>query len=85
MVDSVNPAFPKYSSMAKAFCGENAFIIANTALQIMGGYGYMRDCPVEKMLRDAKILSIYEGTTEIQKNAIARELIKEAKGKKHNK
>jgi alkylation response protein AidB-like acyl-CoA dehydrogenase len=82
MVDMNHPSYPKYSSMAKAFCGENAFLIADSALQIMGGYGYMRDFPIEKMLRDAKILSIYEGTTEIQKNAVSRELIKEAKGKK---
>jgi alkylation response protein AidB-like acyl-CoA dehydrogenase len=84
MVDMNHPSYPKYSSMAKAFCGENAFLIANSALQILGGYGYMRDFPIEKILRDAKILSIYEGTSEIQKNAVARELIKEAKGKKIN-
>jgi alkylation response protein AidB-like acyl-CoA dehydrogenase len=82
MIDMKHPSYQKYSSMAKAFCGENAFSIANSAMQILGGYGYMRDYPVEKMLRDAKILSIFEGTTEIQKNAIARELIKEVKSKK---
>ncbi len=79
MVDLKHPGHPKYAAMAKAFCGENAFRIANTAMQIMGGYGYMHDFPIEKMLRDSRILSIYEGTTEIQKNAVARELIKEIK------
>jgi alkylation response protein AidB-like acyl-CoA dehydrogenase len=79
MIDSNHQSHVKYSSMAKAFCGENAIWIANKALQIMGGYGYMRDYPVEKMLRDARILSIYEGTTEVQKNAICRDLIKESK------
>ena len=68
--------------MAKSFCSENAFQIANTALQIMGGYGFMRDYPIEKMLRDAKVLSIYEGTTQIQKNAIARDLIKNIRSHK---
>jgi alkylation response protein AidB-like acyl-CoA dehydrogenase len=82
MVDLKHPSHQKYSAMAKAFCGENAFWIADTAMQIMGGYGYMRDFPIEKMLRDARILSIYEGTTEIQKNAVSRDLIKEIKTKK---
>ena len=47
------------------------------AVQVLGGYGYMRDFPVEKMMRDAKILQIYEGTSQIQRNNIALELIKE--------
>lgn len=81
MVDAKKPDHLKYTAMAKYFCGENAFWIANTALQIMGGYGYMRDYPIEKMLRDARILSIYEGTSQIQKNAIAHELIRWAKRK----
>ena len=52
------------------------------ALQIFGGYGYMRVYPIEKMMRDAKILQIYEGTNQIQRNVIALELIKEAASKK---
>ena len=47
------------------------------AVQVLGGYGYMKDFPVEKMMRDAKILQIYEGTSQIQRNNIALELIKE--------
>jgi butyryl-CoA dehydrogenase len=50
------------------------------AVQILGGYGYMRDYPVEKMMRDAKITQIYEGTNQIQRNVIALQLIKEAAG-----
>jgi butyryl-CoA dehydrogenase len=52
------------------------------ALQIFGGYGYMREYPIEKMVRDAKILQIYEGTNQIQRNVIALELIKEAASSK---
>jgi butyryl-CoA dehydrogenase len=51
--------------------------VATEAVQIFGGYGYMRDYPVEKMLRDAKILQIYEGTNEIQRSIIGQELNKE--------
>ncbi len=59
-------------SMAKAFCGEMAMEVATQAVQTLGGYGYMRDFPVEKWFRDAKIMSIYEGTTQIQKRVMAR-------------
>ncbi len=82
MVDAKKPSHTKFSAMAKYFCGENAFWIANTAIQIMGGYGYMKDYPLEKMLRDARILSLYEGTSQIQMNAIAHDLIRQAKSKK---
>ncbi|MFC7440395.1 acyl-CoA dehydrogenase family protein [Laceyella putida] len=58
-------------SMAKAFAAEMAMEVTTHAVQILGGYGYMRDYPVEKWMRDAKILSIYEGTTQIQKKVIA--------------
>jgi alkylation response protein AidB-like acyl-CoA dehydrogenase len=51
-------------------------------VQIFGGYGYMKEYPVEKMMRDAKITTLYEGTSQIQKNEIALSLIKEAAGKK---
>jgi butyryl-CoA dehydrogenase len=52
------------------------------AVQVFGGYGYMREYPVEKMMRDAKILQIYEGTNQIQRNVIGLELNKEYAGKK---
>lgn len=64
------------SSMAKYFASETAMWIAERAVQMMGGFGYMRDFLAEKYMRDAKCLQIYEGTNEIQKNVIARELAK---------
>lgn len=57
-------------SMAKAFCGDMAMEVTTQAVQTLGGYGYMRDFPVEKWFRDAKIMSIYEGTTQIQKRVM---------------
>lgn len=59
-------------SMAKSFCGDMAMEVATQAVQTLGGYGYMRDFPVEKWFRDAKIMSIYEGTTQIQKRVMTR-------------
>jgi len=63
------------SAMAKAYASDIAFAAANEAIQIHGGYGYMRDYPVEKFLRDAKLFQIYEGTNEIQRMVIAHEVI----------
>ena len=63
--------------MAKLFPSDVAMKVAIDAVQVLGGYGYMKDFPVEKMMRDAKILQIYEGTNQIQRNNIALELIKE--------
>lgn len=59
-------------SMAKAFCGDMAMEVTTQAVQTLGGYGYMRDYPVEKWFRDAKIMSIYEGTSQIQKRVMTR-------------
>ena len=70
------------SAMAKLFASDVAMRVTTDAVQIFGGYGYMRDYPVEKMMRDAKITQIYEGTNQIQRNIIALSLIKEAGGKK---
>ncbi|MES0489019.1 MAG: acyl-CoA dehydrogenase family protein [Leptospirales bacterium] len=72
----------KYSAIAKYYCSENAVSIANDALQLHGGYGYVKDYPVEKMYRDAKILTIYEGTSQIQKNEIATYILKQASRKR---
>ena len=69
-------AIPKYSSMAKLFAGEAAVWIAEQAIQIHGGYGYTRDYPAEKYWRDAKLCTIGEGTSEIQRFVIAREVLK---------
>jgi alkylation response protein AidB-like acyl-CoA dehydrogenase len=59
-------------SMAKLFAGENAVWVTDQAIQILGGYGYMRDHPLERWHRDAKIFTLFEGTSEIQRLAIAR-------------
>ncbi len=64
-----------YSSMAKRFSADVAMKIATDAVQIYGGYGYTKDYPVEKLMRDAKLMQIYEGTSQIQRIVIARELL----------
>ena len=69
------------SAMAKCFGSDVAMRTALEALQIFGGYGYMRDYPVEKLVRDAKLLQIYEGTNEIQRLVISREVIGPYKGR----
>jgi alkylation response protein AidB-like acyl-CoA dehydrogenase len=63
------------SSMAKLFAGEAAVAVALEAIQIHGGYGYLKDYPVERYLRDAKIGTIGEGTSEVQRMVIARHLL----------
>ena len=67
----------KVAAMTKMFSADVAMEVATNAVQVLGGYGYMQDYPVEKMMRDAKILQIYEGTNEIQRNIIGQELNKE--------
>jgi alkylation response protein AidB-like acyl-CoA dehydrogenase len=62
------------SSMAKCFAGDAAMKVTTDAVQIFGGYGYTREYPVERLMRDAKITQIYEGTNQIQRTVIAREL-----------
>ncbi|MBZ4664818.1 acyl-CoA dehydrogenase [Mahella sp.] len=82
MIDAGAKDFSKESSMAKVFASDVAMKVTTDAVQILGGYGYMRDYPVEKMMRDAKITQIYEGTNQIQRNIIALELIKQYASKK---
>jgi acyl-CoA dehydrogenase len=65
----------KESAMAKCFASDVAMRVTTEALQILGGYGYMKDYPMEKLMRDAKLLQIYEGTNEIQRLVISREVI----------
>jgi alkylation response protein AidB-like acyl-CoA dehydrogenase len=79
-VDSGAKDISKEASMAKLFASDVAMKVCVDAVQILGGYGYMRDYPVEKMMRDAKITQIYEGTNQIQRNIIALQLIKESAG-----
>lgn len=77
-VDAGGEKFSKESAMAKLFASDTAMKVTVDAVQIFGGYGYMREYPVEKMMRDAKITQIYEGTNQIQRDIIAKALIKEA-------
>jgi alkylation response protein AidB-like acyl-CoA dehydrogenase len=73
------PELIKASAMAKLFCGDVAMEVTTDAVQVLGGYGYMKEYPVERMMRDAKITQIYEGTSEIQRLVIAREMVREAR------
>ncbi|HLW01015.1 MAG TPA: acyl-CoA dehydrogenase [Ktedonobacterales bacterium] len=66
----------RYSAMAKLFASDAAMEVTTDAVQLLGGYGYIKDYPVERMMRDAKITQIYEGTNQIQRVVIARELLK---------
>lgn len=77
MVDAGCRDVSKESAMAKMFASDVAMKVTVDALQIFGGYGYMRDYPIEKYVRDAKITQIYEGTNQVQRNIIALQLIKE--------
>lgn len=81
-IDSNPRDSSKVSAMSKVFPSDVAMKVVVDAVQIFGGYGYMKEYPVEKMMRDAKILQIYEGTNQIQRNVIGLELIKEAASKK---
>jgi alkylation response protein AidB-like acyl-CoA dehydrogenase len=67
----------KISAMAKLYCTDVAMDVTTDAVQILGGYGYIQEYPVERMMRDAKITQIYEGTNQIQRLVIAREMLKE--------
>src|SRR5437899_5865024 len=77
-LDRDQPAVTAGSSMAKLFASDTAMRVTTDAVQILDGYGYLRDFPAESMMRDAKITQIYEGTNEIQRFVIARELLKDS-------
>ncbi len=77
MIDGGVKKFEKEAAMAKVFASDVAMKVTTDAVQIFGGYGYMKEYPVEKMMRDAKITQIYEGTNQIQRNVIASALIRE--------
>ena len=81
-IDSGAKDFSKVSAIAKVFPTDMAMRVTTNAVQVLGGHGYMREYPVEKMMRDAKILQIYEGTNQIQRNVIGQELNKEYGRKK---
>lgn len=77
MIDAGVKRYAKESAMCKVFASDMAMKVTTDAVQILGGYGYMKEYPVEKMMRDAKITQIYEGTNQIQRSVIASNLLKE--------
>jgi len=77
-IDAGEKDVSKISSMAKVFASDTAMRVTTDAVQVFGGYGYMKEYPVEKMMRDAKITQIYEGTNQIQREVIALNMIKES-------
>jgi alkylation response protein AidB-like acyl-CoA dehydrogenase len=77
-VDDGAPNLSKLAAMCKLFATDTAMQVTTDAVQVFGGYGYMKDYPIEKYMRDAKITQIYEGTNQVQRLVVARSLIKEA-------
>jgi alkylation response protein AidB-like acyl-CoA dehydrogenase len=73
------PELTKLSAMTKLFCTDTAMAVTADAVQVLGGYGYMQEYPVERMMRDAKVTQIYEGTNQIQRLVIAREMLRESR------
>ena len=78
MIDSGSKNFAKESAMCKVFASDVAMKVTTDAVQIFGGFGYMKDYPIEKFMRDAKITQIYEGTNQIQRSVIALNCIRES-------
>lgn len=78
MIDSGAKKISRDSAMTKLFASDMAMKVTTDCVQLFGGYGYMRDYPIEKYMRDAKITQIYEGTNQIQRSVIASNLIKES-------
>ena len=76
-LDKKMPSANKMAAMAKLYATDTAMKVTTDAVQIFGGYGYMRDYPIEKYMRDAKITQIYEGTNQVQRLVVARNLVKE--------
>ena len=75
-IDSGAKNISRESAMCKVMASDTAMKVTTDAVQIFGGYGYMKEYPVEKMMRDAKITQIYEGTNQIQRSIIAQEVLK---------
>jgi alkylation response protein AidB-like acyl-CoA dehydrogenase len=81
VIDSGEKDVARVSAMAKLFASDVAMRVTTDAVQVLGGYGYMKEYPVEKMMRDAKITQIYEGTNQVQRTIIASSVIKESAAK----
>ena len=77
MMDAGVARFSRESAIAKTYASDIAMEVTNDAIQVLGGYGYMKEFPVERMMRDAKICQIYEGTNQIQRLVISRELARD--------
>src|SRR3954469_9075832 len=80
-VDVGDPAMAKLASMAKMFAADTAMHVTEEAVQVLGGNGYLKDFPAERMMRDAKVLQIYDGTNEIQRLVVARNVLEQASGR----
>jgi len=76
LIDDKSPEVTHFAAIAKLLAGDAAMKVATDAVQILGGYGYVNEYPVERMMRDAKITQIYEGTQQIQRVVIARDLLR---------
>ena len=74
-IDAGSPSAARWASMSKLFAGDVAMKVTTDAVQVLGGYGYIIEYPVERMMRDAKITQLYEGTQQIQRLVIARDLL----------
>jgi alkylation response protein AidB-like acyl-CoA dehydrogenase len=74
-IEAGSPSAPRWAAMCKLFAGDTAMAVTTDAVQVLGGYGYLSDYPVERMMRDAKITQIYEGTQQIQRLVIGRDLL----------
>ena len=79
-IDAGDAHAARWASMAKLFCGDTAMAVTTDAVQVLGGYGYTTEYPVERMMRDAKITQLYEGTQQIQRLIIARDLLASIRG-----
>ena len=80
LVDAHDPRMTLFASIAKCYASDAAMKVTTDAVQILGGYGYMQEYPVERFMRDAKITQIYEGTNQIQRVVIARNILKAIAG-----
>jgi alkylation response protein AidB-like acyl-CoA dehydrogenase len=76
LIDSKSPEVTHAAAVAKLFAADTAMKVTTDAVQVLGGYGYVSEYPVERMMRDAKITQIYEGTSQIQRVVIARDLLR---------
>ncbi len=74
-IEAGSPAAARWSAMCKLFAGDTAMAVTTDAVQVLGGYGYITEYPVERMMRDAKITQLYEGTQQIQRHVIGRDLL----------